>query len=875
MFLPQDIINAALNAGLVLVASAGNDAMSFIGMRYPLYPASLRGVIAVGGVQRDGRWWNRSNYGYLIDLVAPASEIVTITFDPAAMAQTQAIVTDSLSAPPVSGTSFSAPFVSGGAAVVMGRFSNLYGHFMDDWLRAKAFDITDPLGDGTTHIGEDSWTGAGLLNIENASVSALNLADSPIDVDLVINRPDWHIKAIDGPVPWEPFVAVGSPPIGVRVQGASISEWTLAYAAGEFPDPASWTQIYRASGPSDFVLDSSGQVSAGALTPLNTDSLVNGQLYKLRLQAINAAGTVFTTFALFTPAKARVAFPEKNRVIVPTRGWFPLAGYARIRPGQSYSVSVRNASGANLWTSVPYTNPYFDYPVTAGLFLFMNNGPSEIIQPHQYCGYCPFAYTARVPMFPDPRLVLSEGFIEYVLNVGTDSDALRLYVDNSNFPVDYWPIRNLPIYLDTPWSIPGPDNLDIDDLSVYSTCVHNHYGGNGKLVLNLVNDGSAARMIVEHQFGVSALDQNGVVVWQVGGLSYSGSSFLANVDQDPANELCLGGLVLDIRNGHMKYTIPERPFVGEGGLFLKAAGNVTGDSEKEIIAGNVFSNEGSVGSRITALRVDGTILWSQTSMATDLYQAADQIRTIRLADVDNDGLEEILIAGTGQILRGNGTFLPGWGAGSNYRMAEFARAGSTTRVVLGDGNNVYVKSLNGATSAGWPVEASQFKVGKISAGGDDQIVLYSDRLRIYNLSGSVLGGSVDIVPDGPIGGFQLIDVDRDGVSELLVAIDRVSDVQNPPDTQVVGNFLEAYRLPSGDKLSTTDNRWPISLEFTSSLSAGCTQYHGPNWDRDFAIGDINGDGIVEVVQLLRVAPFYRDYRPNRAGIQLEVMHLTN
>ena len=177
VFLPYDIIMAALDAGLVLVASAGNDGASVLAFP-PTYPAAIPGVISVAGLQRDGHRWPGSNYGYSIDLSAPARDIVTITYDPTNVGQTQAIITNSASIPPVTGTSMSAAFVSGGVAVLLGRFPDLAGVFMDDWLRATARDVQDPLGDGSTHVGDDAWTGAGLLDLRSGALAASNLSNS-------------------------------------------------------------------------------------------------------------------------------------------------------------------------------------------------------------------------------------------------------------------------------------------------------------------------------------------------------------------------------------------------------------------------------------------------------------------------------------------------------------------------------------------------------------------------------------------------------------------------------------------------------------------------------------------------------------------------
>lgn len=329
---------------------------------------------------------------------------------------------------------------------------------------------------------------------------------------------------------------MGSPRLGVRVQGPSVGSWTLSYGVGEFP--TSWTQFFSSSGPSNFVSDNYGSLVDG-FTALNTDSLPNQQIHKMRLVASNAAGTQFTTFALFKPTRAAITFPLKNRVIVPRRGWFPLGGLAHILPGRPYSVSARTAGGSAVWSSAAYSNPYTDYPATSGLFLLMHSGPTTYVSsPHQFCGYTPAVYTGDIPRFPDSS-ILSEGFLDYVLTVGTESDTRRVYVDASNFNSQYWPIRNLPIYINTLWGSPGQDGLDIPDLSVLPTCFHNHGRGNDFVAINPTADGSPARVLVNHTFGLTALDENGNAVWQLTTPDVYGDVFgpivIANVDDDAAN----------------------------------------------------------------------------------------------------------------------------------------------------------------------------------------------------------------------------------------------------------------------------------------------------------------------------------------------------
>jgi subtilisin family serine protease len=88
--------------GIVLVASAGNDGKAVL-----VYPAAYDNVIGVASTANDDtRSWF-SNYGSrLVTLAAPGQGVIT-TYPGASFAATM-------------GTSFSAPIVSGGAALLVG-----------------------------------------------------------------------------------------------------------------------------------------------------------------------------------------------------------------------------------------------------------------------------------------------------------------------------------------------------------------------------------------------------------------------------------------------------------------------------------------------------------------------------------------------------------------------------------------------------------------------------------------------------------------------------------------------------------------------------------------------------------------------------------
>ncbi len=118
----KDAISAAISDGIVIVAGAGNDNSST-----PFYPAAYPGVLSVAGTNvSDGRWGG-SNYGSWVSLSSPADNI-----------QTTYLGSDY---GPGTGTSLSAPFVAGAAALVRSHWPGWSGAMVRNQLLRTADDI--------------------------------------------------------------------------------------------------------------------------------------------------------------------------------------------------------------------------------------------------------------------------------------------------------------------------------------------------------------------------------------------------------------------------------------------------------------------------------------------------------------------------------------------------------------------------------------------------------------------------------------------------------------------------------------------------------------------------------------------------------------
>jgi subtilisin family serine protease len=134
-------IDAAVRQGVICVASAGND-----GKANPLIlPAGYGNVIGVAATDNSMTRASFSNYGSpLVTLAAPGAGVIT-TYPKEHYAQ-------------VWGTSFSAPFVSGGASLLLDR---------NGWTN-QAMAVTDL--SNATRIGQE--LGAGELDLYRACLAA-------------------------------------------------------------------------------------------------------------------------------------------------------------------------------------------------------------------------------------------------------------------------------------------------------------------------------------------------------------------------------------------------------------------------------------------------------------------------------------------------------------------------------------------------------------------------------------------------------------------------------------------------------------------------------------------------------------------------------
>lgn len=171
-----EAVREAVSHGVLVVAASGN-----AGDRIPSYPAALPGVISVGGLERSDtgpRWWSASSFGS-VDIAAPARDVPVILAGGVDAERLGAVpCPDDVDQPLCGdGTSFSAPYVAGVAALLV----ELHPELVDlsplqrvARLRQWLLGTTETVDGSEALRYDDLQTGHGLVLASRAAAASID-----------------------------------------------------------------------------------------------------------------------------------------------------------------------------------------------------------------------------------------------------------------------------------------------------------------------------------------------------------------------------------------------------------------------------------------------------------------------------------------------------------------------------------------------------------------------------------------------------------------------------------------------------------------------------------------------------------------------------
>ncbi|MGP4047228.1 type VII secretion-associated serine protease mycosin [Streptomyces sp. 2A115] len=164
----KQAVDAALNAEIVVVASAGNDGLG--GTVKQTYPASYEGVLAVAASDRNNERAAFSQAGEFVGVAAPGVDMISTVPKGGHCSD--------------NGTSFSAPYVAGVAALIKAKH--------DDWTQAQIATQIEQTAERSV-AGHDRLVGWGVVD----PVRALTEDEEPVES----RSPQGGISQAEAPTP--------------------------------------------------------------------------------------------------------------------------------------------------------------------------------------------------------------------------------------------------------------------------------------------------------------------------------------------------------------------------------------------------------------------------------------------------------------------------------------------------------------------------------------------------------------------------------------------------------------------------------------------------------------------------------------------------
>ncbi|MFS1517096.1 S8 family peptidase [Bacillus sp. SCS-151] len=155
----EDAVQKALDAGITVVAAAGNSTSDAYH-----YPAAFDGVISVGSTNSENELSYYSNFGPAVDIVAPGEDVYSTVFN---------LQKNASSYVEMSGTSMASPVVAGVVSLLLSTYPDLTPAQVEFILEQTAIDLGE--------AGYDLTFANGLVNPVGALQFDMNLLPDVIE----------------------------------------------------------------------------------------------------------------------------------------------------------------------------------------------------------------------------------------------------------------------------------------------------------------------------------------------------------------------------------------------------------------------------------------------------------------------------------------------------------------------------------------------------------------------------------------------------------------------------------------------------------------------------------------------------------------------